>query len=204
LNKFYAPPIKERKIARRNKIDVTACLPKGTVKALLGPYNCADFVRPSFGRTPPKDALKSDWFDPVNLWMELLKSGYQIRSFGVIKKDGTVESAKGLSWQQLRLRMGDLVFMMGGIHLKQGAKEPDQAGDKFTVNRDHVGFFIVRSRNGFDFHLAKDGNENPIGIYQTGAELAEGLAPGAYVKGIETLMAYLYRPEPEKKTGDVR
>jgi hypothetical protein len=202
LDRVLCPGIKDRKIAGRKRIDVTACLPEGVVKALsLGPYNCADFVRQAFGGTPPKEALKVDWFDPVILWKELLKSGYRIRGFGVVKENGKVESAEGISWQQLHPRMGDLVFMNGGIRLMKGAKEPDPAGDKFTVNWDHVGFFIVRSRNGLDFHLAKDGDENPIGVYRTGSELAEGLAPGAYVKGIETLMAYLYKPEPEKKPG---
>lgn len=34
------------------------------------------------------------------------------------------------------------------------------------MNWDHVGIFIVRSRSGRDFHLAKDGDENTTGLQQ--------------------------------------
>ena len=93
--------------------------------------------------------------------------------------------------------MGDLVFMKGEVKLTSG-KEPSAKGDNFTVTWDHVGIFIVRSREGFDFHFAKDGDENPVGIYHTGTELEEGGVPGAYVKGAGTLAAYLAPPTAEK------
>lgn len=199
LDRILCAGIKERKIAGREKISVTTCLPEGTIKAMsLGPYNCADFVRRAVGEAPPEGKLEAKWLLTPKLWEELLKSGYRIRGFGVVKEDGKVEPAEGLSWKQLNPRIADLVSMKGKIMVKKGAEEPDPLGDNFTVTWDHVGFFIVRSRDGFDYHLAKDGDENPIGIYHTGAEPAEELQPGAYVAGGESLLAYLSVPAPAK------
>jgi hypothetical protein len=202
LDRVLCAEIKGRKLGRTKRIDVTSCLPKRTIKVMsLGPYNCADFVRQALSEAPPKDRQDLESFLTPKLWEELLKKGYRIRGFGVVKEDGKVEPAKGLSWKQLSPRMGDLVFMKGEIRLKKGAKEPDPAGDKFTATWDHVGFFIVRSRDGLDYHLAKDGDENPIGVYHTGSELEAGLSPGAYVKeeGVESLLAYLGTPEPRTR-----
>jgi hypothetical protein len=201
LDRILCAKIRERKIAARKRINVTECFPKGTIRAMgLGPYNCADFVRRALGETPPRGGLKAEWLLTPELWNEFLKKGYRIRGFGLVRPDGKVEAAEGLSWEQLHPRMGDVVFMRGQISLKKGAKEPDPAGDNFRVSWDHVGFFIVRSRDGLDYHLAKDGDENPTDVYHTGSELAEGLLPGAYVKGVESLLAYLGVPELEKKT----
>ena len=198
LNRVLCTKVKKRKIAGRKEINVTECLPKGTIKAMgLGPYTCVDFVRSAIGEKP-KTEPDYDWFITSKLWKELLKSGYRIRGFGVIKEDGRVEAAEGLSWKQLNPRIGDLVFMKGDVKLLKG-EEPNPKGDNFIVTWDHVGFFIVRSLKGFDYHLAKDGDENPIGIYHTGSESSEQMAPGAYVKGSGSLLAYLGVLESEKK-----
>ena len=95
--------------------------------------------------------------------------------------------------------MGDIAFMRGEIRLNKSEKEPSAKGDNFTVTFDHVGIFIVRSRKGFDYHFAKDGDENPIGVYHTGSGEEEGMIPGAYVKGAATLAAYLAPPAEPKK-----
>jgi hypothetical protein len=201
LDRALCPAIKERKIAGRTSIDVTACFPPGAVKAMTaGPYNCSDFVRRARGESPAGGAPDVKWLLTPTLWTEFLGKGFRVRSFGVVKEDGKVEAAEGLSWKQVHPSMGDLVFMKGGIILKKGAREPDPAGDTFTVTWDHVGFFIVRSRAGLDDHLAKDGDENPVGIYHTGTELEEGMTPGAYVKGAESLLAYLGLPGPSEAT----
>ena len=199
LDRVLCAKIKERNIAGRKKIDVTGCFPKGTIKAMEIGENCAGFVRHALGHTPPKSGLEARWFFTAKLWEELLKAGYRIRSFGVLRKDGKVEAAKGLSWEQLAPRMGDLVFMKGAVIVNKAGEEPNPTGDNFRVTWDHVGFFIVRSRKGFDYHLADDGDENPIGVYRTGLELSEGLEPGAYVKGTDSLLAYIDLPSPEEK-----
>jgi hypothetical protein len=201
LDKVLCKGITNRKIGKRKSIDVTDCLPKDTVKGMsLGPYNCAEFVRGTLGQKKPADDKSADWLLTQKLWQELLNSGYKIRGFGVLKKDGKVEKAEKMTWKQLDPKMGDLVFMMGEVRLKKGETEPNKKGDNFTVSWDHVGIFIVRSRGGNDYHLAKDGDENPIGVYHTGAgeEDAEMMAPGAYVKGVSSLMAYLEAPAPAK------
>jgi hypothetical protein len=205
LDKILCPTIKDRKIGKRKDIDVTECPPKSTVKAMgLGPYNCSDFVRSSLGDFPTSKSPDIDRMLTPKLWDELLKKAFTIRGLAVVKDDGKVERAKGISWKQYDPRMGDTVFMRGDIRLKKGEKEPSAKGDNFTVSWDHVGIFIVRSRNGFDYHLAKDGDENPLGVYHTGSGEEEGMA-GAYVKGVETLAAYLApppaeEPKTEKKT----
>ena len=203
LDKVLCPTIKDRKIGKRKDIDVTECLPKSTVKAMgLGPYNCSDFVRSSLGDFPASKSPDVDRMLTPKLWDELLKKAFTIRGLAVVKEDGTVERAKDITWKQRDPRMGDIVFMRGGIRLKKGEKEPSAKGDNFTVSWDHVGIFIVRSRNGFDYHFAKDGDENPLGVYHTGSGEEEGMA-GAYVKGVATLAAYLAPPEEpktEKKT----
>jgi hypothetical protein len=65
------------------------------------------------------------------------------------------------------------------------------------VTWDHVGFFIVRSREGKDFHLAKDGDEKPIAVYHTGEPPEEEEAAGAYVRGTHSLLAYLIMPQSD-------
>ncbi len=201
LDQILFGRMKRRRIAGRKKIDVTDCLPAATIKAMsLGPYNCAEFVRLALGKTRPKGELEARWLLTPKLWDELLKKGYRVRGFGIVKRDGKIEAVEKLTWGQLNPRMGDLVFMRGEVLLKKGAKEPDPAGDNFRVTWDHVGFFIVRSRGGFDYHLAKDGDENPIDVYHTGSARTENVAPGAYVKGVASLLAYVGLPELEKKT----
>lgn len=204
LDKALCPAVKDRKIGKRTAIDVTDCLPKSTVKAMsLGPYNCSDFVRSSLGDFPAsKKSPDLDRMLTPKLWDELLKKGFTIRGLAVVKKDGKVEPAEGLSWKQHNPRMGDVAFMRGGIFPNKGAKEPSAKGDNFKVTWDHVGIFIVRSRGGLDYHLAKDGDENPIGVYHTGTAEEEGMIPGAYVSGAETLAAYLAPPAeaPKKET----
>lgn len=194
LNKILCPAIKDRKIGKRKDIDVTDCLPKSTVKAMsLGPYNCSDFVRSSLGDFPPEKSPDADRFLTPKLWTELLKKGFTIRGLAVVKDDGKVEPAKGLTWKQQNPQMGDIVFMRGGIKLNKGEKEPAAKGDNFSVTWDHVGIFIVRSRAGFDYHFAKDGDENPLGVYHTGSSGDEA-AGGAYVTGTATMAAYLAPP----------
>lgn len=192
LDRVLCPQITNREIAGRTSIDVTDCFPPGTIKAMgLGPYNCADFVRRAIGQTLPEGGLDADWLITLHLWEELLKKGFQVRSFGVVTEQGKVEPAEGLSWKQLDPRMGDFVFMMGSVVLPKGENEPNRKGDNFTVTWDHVAIFVVRSRGGLDYHLAKDGDENPTGLYHTGMEPEESPMPGAYVKGASTLLAYL-------------
>jgi hypothetical protein len=194
LDRVLCPAISDRKIAGRQNIDVTGCLPTSSVKAMgLGPYNCAEFVRFSLGEAIPASGRTSDWLTTSKLWEELLKKGYTIRGFGVVKENGNLETAQGLSWWQQAPRMGDIVFMNGEIKVFKGT-EPSSKGDNFTVNWDHVGIFIVRSRSGFDYHFAKDGDENPVGIYHTGSAPAKETSEGAYVRGGEKLAAYLGPP----------
>jgi hypothetical protein len=197
LNRVLCPAIPDRKIAGRTQIDITDCLPRGTVRAMtLGPYNCAQFIRFALaGGTKPAGTTDLDDLLTTALWADLLNSGYRVASFAMLDKNGKVAMAKPrkpLTWKQLSPAMGDLVFMRGNIKLTTEAPA-NREGDNFMVSWDHVGFFLVRSRKGFDYHLAKDGDENPIGVYHTGMKLQpdEGLQPGAYVKGAESLMAYL-------------
>jgi hypothetical protein len=201
LDKVLCPAITDRKIGKRKDIDVTGCLPKSTIKAMgMGPYNCSDFVRSSLGDFPASKSQDLDRMLTPKLWDELLKKAFTIRGLAVVKKSGKVEPAEGTSWKQRDPQMGDIAFMRGGIRLNKGEKEPSAKGDNFTVSWDHVGIFIVRSRNGFDYHFAKDGDENPIGVYHTGSGEEETMIPGAYVKGAETLAAYLApSPEPKKE-----
>ncbi len=200
LDKVLCPAITDRKIGKRKDIDVTECLPKSTVKAMgLGPYNCSDFVRSCLGDFPAPKSKDLDRMLTPKLWDELLKKAFTIRGLAVVKKDGTVEPAEGTSWKQRDPRMGDIAFMRGEIRLNKSEKEPSAKGDNFTVTFDHVGIFIVRSRKGFDYHFAKDGDENPIGVYHTGSGEEEGMIPGAYVKGAATLAAYLAPPAEPKK-----
>ena len=201
LNRVLCPAITERKIAGRTSIDVTACFPPGTVKAMTaGPYNCSDFVRRARGESPAGGTPDFNALMTPILWKELLGKGFRVRSFGVVKDDGKVEPAQSISWTQILPSMGDLVFMNGAIRLNKGAAEPDPAGDTFTATWDHVGFFIVRSRTALDYHLAKDGDENPVGIYHTGTEPEDWATPGAYVKGVESLAAYLGLPGRSEAT----
>jgi hypothetical protein len=194
LDRVLCPAISDRKIAGRQSIDVTGCLPTSSVKAMgLGPYNCAEFVRFSMGETIPASGRPSDWFNTPKLWEELLKKGYTIRGFGVVQENGKVETAQGLSWRQQAPRMGDIVFMIGDVRPTNG-KEPSSKGDNFTVTWDHVGIFIVRSRRGFDYHFAKDGEENPVGIYHTDSAPTGEMSEGAYVRGVDKLAAYLGPP----------
>jgi hypothetical protein len=60
---------------------------------------------------------------------------------------------------------------------------------------------VVRARNGHDFHIAKDGDENPVGMYHTGmAKDEQGLAEGAYVTGHKRLLMYMTLPaQPAEK-----
>lgn len=206
LNRALCPGITNRKIGGRSKIDITDCLPKGVLRALtLGPYNCAQFVNMALQEKAERgSAANIEQAFTVKLWHELLKSGHRIVNVSVVDKDGKVERVKEITWKQLDPRAGDIVFMAGNIIPKQpkGFKEPDPAGDTFEVTWDHVGFFLVRSRKGQDFHLAKDGDENPIGVYHTGMALSdeEGLAPGAYVRGASTLAVYLRPGEQKQQT----
>jgi len=205
LDKTLCPSIKDRKIAGRKRIDVTSCLPAGTIKAMaLGPYNCADFVRTALQGKRTFDPNDYNYLLTTALWYEQLKAGYKVASFAEVTKEGTVLEAttrKKLTWKQLSPRIGDIVFMIGMPKLKKSDDTFNQSGDNFIVNWDHVGFFIVRSRSGFDYHLAKDGDENPIGVYHTGMtlNLEEGLTPGAYVKGVQTIGAYLRAPEKKEE-----
>ena len=125
LDKVLCPPIEDRKIGNRKDIDVTACLPKSTVKAMgLGPYNCSVFVRSSLGDFPASKSPDVDRMLTPKLWDELLKKAFTIRGLAVVKEDGTIERAQGTSWKQGDPRMGDIVFMRGDIRLKKGEKEP--------------------------------------------------------------------------------
>jgi hypothetical protein len=198
LDRVLCPAVTDRKIAGRAEIDITACLPRGAVKAMtLGPYNCAHFIRFALGDAKPGGPVGLEDLDTTLLWADLLSKGYRVASFAALDKRGKVAKTKPgpVAWQQINPAMGDLVFMSGGIRLVRGDPLRPE-GDNFTVAWDHVGIFLVRSRKGLDFHLAKDGDENPIGVYHTGMELEPdtGMAPGAYVKGAETLMAYLRAP----------
>lgn len=207
LDRVLGPGIQPRRIAGRSRIDVTACFPPGVVKAMsMGPLNCNDFVRRARGEVAPGTRPQVGDLLPRVLWEELLKKGYRIRSIGAVQLSGRVETVTETSWKPFEPRMGDLVFMNGSIHLKGNAKSPDRAGDNFTVDWDHVAFFILRSRYGVEFHLAKDGDENPVGIYHTGMMPEDPEAPeaqGAYVKGATTLTAYLaaFDPDPAPPAG---
>jgi hypothetical protein len=182
---------KDRKIGGRDRIDVTSCLPPRAVAAMgLGPYNCAEYVRLALSQKPGASGKDLSWFDTPQLWDELRGKGMTVTSLRVLQEDGKVVPAKGLSWSQLSPRTGDIVFMNGEIRTR-GGQEPRQSGDNFSVTWDHVGIFIVRSRAGRDYHLAKDGDENTTGLYQTGSAPEMFSAPGAYVRGVESLAAYL-------------
>jgi hypothetical protein len=195
LDRVLCPAIKDRKIAGRTQIDITDCLPQGTIKAMaLGPHNCAQFVRYALaGESKPPERVDAEALVTTALWEELVTAGYRVASFAILDPSGKVKLATPvpLSWKQINPAMGDLVFMQGAIAFHAIPANPE--ADNFTVQWDHVGFFLVRSRKGFDYHLAKDGDENPIGVYHTGMELQpdEGQNPGAYVKGAEVFMAYL-------------
>ncbi|MEF8701282.1 MAG: DUF4157 domain-containing protein [Candidatus Accumulibacter sp. UW20] len=201
LDRVLCPGIQPRRIAGRSRIDVTACFPPGVVKAMsVGPLNCNDFVRRARGEVAPGTQPQVGDLLPRVLWEELLKKGYRIRSIGAVRLSGRVETLTETRWKPFEPRMGDLVFMNGSIHLKGNAKSPDRAGDNFTVDWDHVAFFILRSRDGVEYHLAKDGDENPVGIYHTGMMPEDPEAPeaeGAYVKGATTLTAYLAAFDPD-------
>jgi hypothetical protein len=210
LDRVLCPAITDRKIAGRAQINITDCLPQATVQAMsMGPLNCKQFVEYALGgEPPPPGSVDSDALLTEALWEELLNRGYRLASFAVLEPNGKVAMAippSPLSWKQLNPAMGDVVFMRGGIALREGKTEPDPEGDDFTVRWDHVGFFLVRSRRGLDYHLAKDGESNPIGVYHTGMALQpeEGQDPGAYVKGVELLMAYL-RPPTGQIHGEVK
>jgi hypothetical protein len=194
----------DRKIAGRDRIDVTSCLPPRSVAAMsLGPYNCAEYVRMAMGQKPGASGKDLTWFDTPQLWDELRGKGMTVTSLRVLQESGEVEPAEGLSWSDLTPRTGDIVFMNGQIRPRSG-QEPHQSGDNFSVSWDHVGIFIVRSRAGRDFHLAKDGDENTTGLYQTGSGPGEFSSPGAYVKGVSSLVAYLGTAPTGSATGPPR
>jgi hypothetical protein len=203
LNRVLCPAINDRKIGTREKIDITDCFPKGTIPAMgLGPYNCSQFVGTALaGKAPaaPADPKFAEELLTTRLWSELLGKGYRVGSIASLERGGKVVPATGLSWKQTRPRAGDVVFMSGGIGLARGV-EPSPTADNFNVTWDHVGFFIVRSRSGQDYHLAKDGDEKSIAVYHTGAILEEWETAGAYVKGTETLLAYLTIPQLDDPT----
>src|SRR5690606_731537 len=131
------------------------------------------------------------WFDTPQLWKELLARGMTVTGLHVLQENGKVEPAQGLSWSDLSPRTGDIVFMNGQVIRTRAGEEPRQSGDNFSVTWDHVGVFVVRSRAGHDYHLAKDGDENITGLYRTGSDPEAFSAPGAYVRGVSSLMAYL-------------
>lgn len=204
LDRVLCPGVTDRRIAGRTRIDVTACFPAGTIAAMSLPtHNCAEFVRQAIGQTRP-ESLNAEWLLTGKLWEELFEKGFQVRSFGIVKPRGQIEPINSLTWKQLAPQMGEMVFMMGGVMLNRAGAEPDPKGDNFRVSWDHVGLFVVRSRDGIDYHLAKDGDENPIGMYHTGTEPAEWEAPGAYVKGAETLIAYIGLLSPEEAASQER
>jgi hypothetical protein len=195
---------KDRKIGGRDRIDVTSCLPQRSVAAMsLGPHNCAEYVRMAMDQKPGASGKDLTWFDTPQLWEELRRKGMTVTSLRVLQENGRVEPAEGLSWSDLSPRTGDIVFMNGQIRMK-GAGEPRQSGDNFSVTWDHVGIFIVRSRSGRDFHLAKDGDENTTGLYQTGSSPDMFSAPGAYVRGVTSLMAYLGMADARTTKGPER
>jgi hypothetical protein len=184
-------------IKGKSHIDVTSCFPRGVVPALSGgPYNCAHFVNLALkGAPPPKTPLEAKSLETVALWNELIASGARVSGVWQVDKEGKIVQAKApkdlrIATPQSRPRMGDLVFMNGKV-LVDAKNVIDPAADHFRVSWDHVAFFVVRSRDGRDFHLAKDGDENPTGMYHTGMKYPEGFAPGAYVRGQETLLMYL-------------
>jgi hypothetical protein len=195
---------KDRKIRGRDRIDVTSCLPQRSVAAMsLGPHNCAEYVRMAMDQKPGASGKDLTWFDTPKLWEELRSKGMTVTSLRVLQENGRVEPAQGLSWSDLSPRTGDIVFMNGEIRVKGGG-EPRQSGDNFSVSWDHVGIFIVRSRSGRDFHLAKDGDENTTGLYQTGSSPDMFSAPGAYVKGVTSLVAYLGMADARTTKGPER
>lgn len=211
LDRVLCPAIKDRKIAGRTQIDITDCLPRGTIKAMtLGPYNCAQFVRFALaGGSKPPGSVEAEALLTNALWEELVSAGYRVASFAMLDEKGKVAMAippSPLSWKQISPAMGNLVFMRGYIEMLTAGDQPKPEGDNFTVHWDHVGFFLVRSRKGFDYHLAKDGDEKPIGVYHTGMALqpGEGEDPGAYVKGAGSLMAYLRFAPVGAGAGDVK
>jgi hypothetical protein len=198
LDRVVCPAITNRKIAGRTQIDITECLPRGTVQAMtLGPENCARFVDYALaGATEPGRITDLNQALPNALWEKLRKRGARVASFAILDPTGKVTAAQPsiVPWKQISPAMGDLVFMSGQIVVPNPGPHPE--GDDFIVSWSHVGFFLVRSRKGFDYHLAKDGDENPIGVFHTGMALPEGYMPGAYVKGAEAFMAYLRPPPP--------
>lgn len=183
---------KDRRIAGRTRIDVTSCLPTRSVAAMrLGPLNCAEYVRTAMDQKPGATGKDLTWFDTPQLWKELLARGMTVTGLHVLQENGKVEPAQGLSWSDLSPRTGDIVFMNGQVIPTRAGEEPRQSGDNFSVTWDHVGVFVVRSRAGHDYHLAKDGDENITGLYRTGSDPEAFSAPGAYVRGVSSLMAYL-------------
>ncbi len=189
LDRVLCRKRKDRKIAGRDKIDVTNCFPKGTMD-VAGGYNCAHFVNRALGRASRGDELDLTMTSTGKLWNDRIKKGAQVSSFALIDKEGRVKTIKRFSWRPRQPRTGDLVFMSGDISGLPKGQEPNPEADNFGVRFDHVGFFIVRSREGFDYHLAKDGDDHGIGVYRTGSTDPADAA-GAYDKGDRSGVAYL-------------
>jgi hypothetical protein len=182
-------------------VDVTSMLPAGVTLALRsGPFNCAHFVKIALRDKPVALEERSTLFT-VALWEELLAGGFTVSGLWRVDKGGRLIPGKSLNKKhriatpQSSPRLGDLVFMSGSIAFKPGHPTViDPRAENFSVGWDHVGIFLVRDRRGRDWHLAKDGDENPIGVYHTGMKMMPGDAPGAYVEGLESLLMYLTPP----------
>lgn len=186
------------------RIEITGVLPQGVIKALhTRPLNCAQFVKTALEGTGKlsSPAELSTLLTPT-LWKELLRAGFRISGVWLVNKSGEVvqgpiDKRHKIATPQSPPKLGDIVFMSGGIHfIEERPKIIDPEGTNFTVTWDHVGIFIVRDRQGRDWHLAKDGDENPLGMYHTGMKTdpESGLSPGAYVSGVQTLLMYLTAP----------
>jgi hypothetical protein len=183
------------------RVDVSEALGPGVVAALrTGPLNCAHFVKTALEGSKPPLEEQSTLFT-VALWEELLASGFKVSGVWKVSKEGEVTRGKSSNKQhkiatpQTDPKLGDIVFMKGDISFRKNRPTTiDPAGANFNVTWDHVGIFLVRDRKGRDWHLAKDGDENPLGIYHTGMSMEEGMSQGAYVAGIETLLVYLSPP----------
>jgi Domain of unknown function (DUF4157) len=203
--------LKGQTLKGAQRIEITDALPQGVIKAFrTAPLNCAQFVKTALKGAPASPTEKST-LDTQALWEELLRVGFRVSGVWLVNKSGEVikgpptKKEHKIATPQTPPKLGDVVFMKGGIHFIGGRpKVIDPEGTNFTVTWDHVGIFIVRDRLGRDWHLAKDGDENPLGVYFTGMKMDPelGLAPGAYVKGAETLLMYLTAPAaaPGKET----
>jgi hypothetical protein len=183
------------------RVDVTDKFPSGVVKALRSsPLNCAHFVKTALKGSPPALEERSTLFT-VALWQELLAAGFRVSGIWQVDKSGKVSQGKSgnkrhkIATPQSQPVLGDIVFMVGAVTFKEGRPTTiDPAGANFNVSWDHVGIFLVRDSQGRDWHLAKDGDENPLGVYHTGTKPEVGVDPGAYVEGLQSLVMYLTPP----------